>query len=250
MDRNAAFENDLSFMGGYASLPLIVYSINISLRFRYIYFETPKAACSTIKRFLIRNESPDIWLGAAADVGYDEFAQFHDREFSPLLSPKQVFPFAEKMTSGKYFRFCFVRNPYARLLSAYLDQVTGQHRFAVEARRQLGLPMASEVTPSFTSFVEAVCVQPIETMDVHWKPQYHHTCQHAVEYDFIGRVENFEQDIATVAGRLGLDLSLLERYAPHATQSANKLSQFYTPHLRRKVYEKFEKDFVHFGYPE
>ena len=79
--------------------------------------ETPKAACSSIKRLLHKIE--------LHDTPYQPNKNVHDRAHSPLLRPTQLPPraFTECLTSAGWFRFAFVRNPFTRVLSAYLDKI-------------------------------------------------------------------------------------------------------------------------------
>ena len=119
------YDEDISFLAAHTSVPKVVNSIHISLRFRYVYAETPKAGCSSIKLFLMKNENPDGQFPYLDELTEAEFEHFHSRKFSPLLNVRQVYPFRELVESGKFFRFCLVRNPFERLLSAYLDKVSG-----------------------------------------------------------------------------------------------------------------------------
>ena len=96
------------------------YLFNISVKKGYLYVETPKVACSTIKRSLqLLEVGPEI---------VPPPRKIHERSCSPLLTPSQVGSlFLECAYSDNFFRFCFVRNPYTRILSCYLDKVYNQY---------------------------------------------------------------------------------------------------------------------------
>jgi chondroitin 4-sulfotransferase 11 len=65
--------------------------------------------------------------------------------------------------------------------------------------------------------------------------------------DFIGRFENFGQDLSHVFDMLGLEVSQLE--IPHENRSAHShYSEMYTPETRKIVRERFRKDIEFFGY--
>ena len=59
------------------------HSSYCSLKHKYFYGESPKTACSTIKKVLIQAE-----LGQQIDFEYDMF--IHYREFNPFLKITQV----------------------------------------------------------------------------------------------------------------------------------------------------------------
>ena len=93
------------------------YSINVSIKHRYVYIETPKVGCSTIKDTLQRMELD------YPDLQRSDPEMIHDRNYSPLLRPAQTWGLDRLLHSRDFFVFCFVRNPYTRLLSAYLDKI-------------------------------------------------------------------------------------------------------------------------------
>lgn len=248
MSRYTAFLNDIGFLLRHADEHHLVYSINVSLQHRTIFFETPKAACSTIKRFLIANEWRDATLPKADDLTYDQFGEFHDRRFSPLLDIRQLHPFSRCLEPGRFFKFCFVRHPYDRLLSAYLDKVVHHRAQSVQIKLALGRPAYEPADIGFDEFVEAVCAMPVFAMDPHWKVQAHHLCMPQFPYDFVGKVETIADDLEIVCERTGLDISLLERFSPHEAGASERRADYYTPRLETLVQEKYAVDFKTFGY--
>ena len=239
---------DFGFTARYSSEAQINYAINISLRFDYIYVETPKVACSTIKRFLIKNEYPDIELFDGDDITDEEFEYIHLREFSPLLNPRQLYPFRNCLDHDRFYKFCFVRNPYDRLVSAYNDKIVNQRPPSVQIKAALGRDRRDAAPISFADFVRVVCEMPIGDMDSHWKIQYYQIFMDEIDFDFVGRMETFDRDISEVCRRTGLDKRHLRRFAPHARRSQERTDSLFTPELRDRVYAKYRKDFEHFDY--
>ena len=242
------YAEDLSFLTAHKSVAQAIYSIHISLRFKYIYAETPKAGCSSIKLFLMKNENPDGLFPSIDDLTEAEFDHFHLREFSPLLNVKQVYPFHALVRSGKFFRFCFVRNPYERLLSAYLDKISADRTLAASIKKKIGLAADVKANVSFEEFVEGVCRQTVAEMNSHWRVQYFQTYQDVIDYDYIGRVEEMGAGIAHISKVTSLDPRLFVRFNPHSQKSAEKLSRYLTPRLRQKIADKYALDFDYFGY--
>lgn len=220
---------------------------NISLRNRYVYFAVDKVANSSIKNSLFEIEY--------APVG-KKTVTLYDKRSSPLLSPYQLPPdlLREVLNSGNYFRFAFVRNPYARLLSCYLDRILTA---SSKPRRQLNAYLKSrgENTEdvSFSSFIRAICSQDSNTQNSHWRVQTDDILYGDIEFDFIGKFESLWEDMAIVSSRIWGELrpEMANKdinKSPRATHAGGKLHEFYTPELAALVVERFAPDFDAFGY--
>ncbi len=220
----------------------LIHATHISLRHGYLYVETAKVACSTVKRLLIDAEYE-------SKVELTESEYIHFREFSPLLNARQIGPFDNFLKRSDIFKFCFVRNPYTRLLSCYLDKIIQRKGPQHPLMIQLGYSQFSEKVLSFEEFIEAIIAQPVVYMDAHWRTQYYATFQGGIDYDFIGKFENFATDFRHAIQQTNIDF---DKYYTiensHATQANNLIDHYYTPDLVEKVYRKFQIDFDYFGY--
>ncbi|MCP3899602.1 MAG: sulfotransferase family protein, partial [Desulfobacteraceae bacterium] len=220
------------------------YAINISLKHKYIYVETPKVGCSTIKDTLQRMELD------YPELVRDSIEEIHLREYSPLLRPSQTCGLDRLLLDPDYFVFCFARNPYTRLLSAYLDKIVknaDQKRNILIAMGEDPSELSKEI--SFKEFVDTVCEQSVSQMNPHWRVQYYQTIQDKINYDFIGRMENFENDCTYVFSKIRRDYADYYRSElRHSTNSAELLNQFYDGNLKEKVFNKYKIDFEYFGY--
>lgn len=222
------------------------YRINLSERLRCMYVETPKVGCTTVKASLQRAEGA---TGAAA-AGHHEV---HDKDRSPLRSPlDDLRLFWRFLRSAEVFRFAFVRNPYSRLLSGYLQKIA-LHSDTLEREgraircRKLKLPIHDEV--SFGQFARAVARRSPHMLDMHWRPQILLTLPDLIDYSFVGRFERFDDDLGEVCTRLGVDRSEIVVRQEHRTAAMDQLGRYYTPEIQTLVYATFEEDFVTYGYP-
>ena len=112
----------------------------------------------------------------------------------------------------KYFKFTFVREPFERILSAYKDKFVyprfPRPMLQLRGRAILGtvrpnssksaLDMLDDIT--FREFIEYLVTEgsskSTSVMDWHWD-NYVNVCgMCAVNYDFIGHYETFDQDLA------------------------------------------------------
>lgn len=227
------------------------HAIIISPRYRYLFVNVPKVACTTIRKLLLDAEHGEV-------RPYAEREELHYNEFLPFLNIQQVGNVKTFVTRPDIFKFCFVRNPYTRLLSGYLDKIVRKKDQRNPILRQLGLFHQPEVELSFAQFVQAVVDLPVMHQDQHWRVQYYQTCQAGIKYDFIGRFESLEQDLRAVAQQIGIGAFIQEDTfgntatkavgQHHATGAAEQLSSYYTPALQEMVYQKYREDFDCFGY--
>ena len=202
--------------------------------------ETPKVGCSTIKKNL-------QWM----ELGVEHEFPVHNKAASPLLSPRDS-KAGYSYDLEHYLKFSFVRNPYTRALSCYLDKIKPQHK--MKYRKELGLEDGIEI--SLEDFLNKVESQQISEMNPHWKPQSNILCMEDVSYDFIGRFEHFEHDlidvITLICNRSGISPPegglYVVRHSPHQTQASSKLSEYMTEGSKELIQSIYRKDFEEFGY--
>ncbi len=135
-------------------------SLHVCPRLGLAYVNNPKVACSTIKLTLQRAQ--------LNDPDYEPAKSVHKHGGSPLLTWPDLKGYGGAEALEGRFVFSFVRNPYARLRSAYLNKIVqpqkrGQHRENAGFRRNQ--------LPQFRDFVLAVCEQAPAEQDPHWRPQ-------------------------------------------------------------------------------
>ena len=159
----------------------------------------------------------------------------------------------------EYLHLCFVRNPYARLRSAWLNKLAFGHvegyprgirgacvRAIRRCAARQGLPGQAPDSPipfdTFLSFVES---QPHGSRDHHWDLQCSVLLMDAISYDRIYRMETeFTTGITDILARLSLDdervLRLLDK---PANQTQRQVESVYDEDIARRVYAVYERDF-------
>ena len=130
------------------------------------------------------------------------------------------------------FKFCFVRNPYERLVSFFRHiEKLQKHPFHKRVKHWGGF---------------AGLVENLEELAEPSQLSYTLDCSGRPSMDFVGRFENIDRDFGIVAGRLGLEAQLPHRNA----NTGGHWRDFFTDSLRRRVCRYYNEDFVAFGYSD
>ena len=106
-----------SAINGFITPIFFDYVYNVSTRFNYTFVNVPKVASTSLLSLMQLAEDPDVARS---------LTNIHDRAGSPLRRLLTFSPeVQEEMLYGNtYRRISFVRNPYSRVLSAYLSKVS------------------------------------------------------------------------------------------------------------------------------
>ncbi|MDX1587465.1 MAG: sulfotransferase family protein [Oleiphilaceae bacterium] len=194
----------------------------VDLKAGFFCNRIPKAANSTIVENLAR-----------ISFGEDVPSKVAKKRFT---TPSQLSSAQLDQLDG-LFRFAVVRNPFTRTLSAYLDKV---ERRARDRNRE----------SSFHDFLQGLASGQLYS-NAHWAPQSSLLLLPYGSFDFFGKVENLDQDLAFIKARI-----LGDRYQPepvraftaNATGAGGKLAAYYDEHCIRLVQSLFSDDFDCFNY--
>ena len=146
----------------------------------------------------------------------------------------------------KSFVFSFVRNPYSRVLSAYMDKVK-ERATSKKNYKWSGVMGNSDLRNiTFKEFVELICEIPDNAIDPHLQSFSYVFDELGIEPDFIGRLETFEEDWKKLCKITGLS----EYVGKHKNKGDydRDLDKYYTPELYDMVYRRYIDDFEGFDY--
>ena len=213
----------------------------VSDRKRFVFIHNPKAAGSSIRSVLASYDDRDnfywdhednVKLSRVVDKAHitlDDFSVYPD---APLIED--------------YFVFGFVRNPYSRVYSAFLERnsqwgITGDIDFNQFVRSEL-----NEINIRF------------DWNYVHFCPQFHFFYRGGkCKADYIGRFEKLRRDFPRVVNLANLDTDVDLPYLNRRTTDGRRsgetpdLSEYlgkYDPVSLAVVNRLYDKDFVYFGY--
>lgn len=181
------------------------------------YNRTPKAANSTIVSNLVQ-----LKLGK-------EIASWDAKKIfsTPAqLSESQLERFDE------LFKFALVRDPFSRTLSAYLDKI--DRKFNQDSEKV-----------SFKDFLKFLKAGKLYS-NLHWAPQTSILLLPLEEFDFIGKFENLNQDLALILSKIQ-KVSQAEndfsRKGPPSTSASDKIKKYYDAECVELMQEMYSKDF-------
>lgn len=189
------------------------YALTVSENSKYVYYHNLKCATRTIIEFLSYhskvNHSKFTWTTLPYSIKWDN-----------------------------YFQFSFVRNPYDRLLSCFLDKT----------KKAIGREYETSYYKKYkdTNFKDFV-------MSLSKYPWHHHDRHLALQTDlinlktthFVGRFENLVNDFAYVRKILDLNEGDLPR---RNTTDHKHYREYYDAEMIDKVRYVYSADFERFGY--
>lgn len=217
---------------------------------RLLFNRIKKSGNSTVTAFLAE---------LAAEETGRHFATVRDAKKGAVSPVRCSLREAREMRS--YTRFTVVRNPYDRVLSAFLNKVSlGEQGTDSRKRRFRVVPGWGEATPEgFARFVAFIDEGGLRH-DRHWWPQRDLLIMPPERFDLIGRLETLPEDMARLLAMIGRDPELarsLEKPHPleasqplKITGATSKRAAFYTPQLSATVRRLYAADFEAFGYPD
>jgi len=241
----------------------------VNEEYNLVFFLVAKAASSEWLRFLMRLQGNENWCSKGC---------IHERGKNGLkyLSDYSLEDAQEMMTSSKWTRAIFVRNPKPRILSAFLDKAVSHSRHF----KQSNCPIFESRGGSYD-----VCIKKHQEFDfflynitthlgqnVHWRSIYSRVDEKwwpwinyvANMEDLSGDAEHFLRSIkSNVDGvsawdrhgktgwsdnerdcdSLGDSAFLAKKDTRHKTNAKDKMRQYYTAKLERFVETHYADDF-------
>jgi len=235
----------------YMDLQFVHKAVLISLRNKFVYVRVPKVANSSIKFSIYDNERIE---------GSSEIKQriIHDIHYGPIIRPAMLGFDSEILNEAlfgdTFFRFTFVRNPYAKALSNFLDRYQSENssvrkivnRFAF--RHNISESPKSDL--SFSQFLQAIEKIPPGKMEIHISQQSTQLMLGLVEYNAICAFENITNEWNIIGSKLWEKfIPDFENKSPSQTDAGQKLVKYFAEDDIERVNKIYESDFLALGYP-
>lgn len=217
-----------------------------------IYCYIPKVSCTSWKRVFLTT------TGKVAPGQNITENRVHTMPLPLLRSSKNP---EEKLQT--YKKFMFVRHPFERAVSAFrnkLEERDGVVEFSSTGKKiekkYRGTTEAKGHNVTFSEFIRYISKLGPDTpyqQNDHWLPMHELCAPCSVEYDFIGRMENLEEDADYVLRWLGMRELLVGGFPAaintvKASQHVVKYLEQLTRAERLAFYAKFLPDYLLFDY--
>lgn len=233
----------------------------VNREFRTVVVLNPKVGTKTFRQALTDGMREIRGVTDPSEGRYWFLKKAREFQFARMRDYAHAFRFP-----GEYQFFCFVRNPYARLRSAWQNKFAYGHTQGYSRsirRRELGrlrafasragLPAGAEgAAIPFDTFLAYVESQRAGTRDHHWDDQVDVLLMEDIRYERAFRMEGeFTEGMRQIFARIGLTGPVMEKILGTQKNTSPKSEPpVYTPELAARVHRLYARDFAAFGYDE
>ncbi|MGB3511323.1 MAG: tetratricopeptide repeat protein [Microcoleaceae cyanobacterium] len=244
---------------------IIVSRYLVNHKHKIIYCPIPKNACTLFKTIMVEHSHyGQKYKESSQDI--HAFVGRNDIEVR-LTDPSY-------MQNPDYFKFVILRNPFKRLVSAYLNLIGKRVKpisFACnlvkDVYRDLGMKPDIYKSITFSQFIHYLVKTEDDRLNPHWRPQHTFLYLEGFQFDYIGQFENIAEVKKYVNKKFDLKINedwlkykrthysnyksenkLHEKYPQELRGLIKKLGgfpkseQFYTPELEAMVRQKYAED--------
>ncbi|PWJ40939.1 sulfotransferase family 2 domain-containing protein [Sediminitomix flava] len=185
---------------------------------KMLFIHIPKSAGSSIGKVLIGDKKPGHWTT-------DDFMAMNKARFN------------------EYYKFCFVRNPWDRVVSSFFYLKKG-------GNNPKDLEFSQTELKNINSFEEFVySLNENENLQnwIHFIPQNHFITDGygRINVDYVGKFESLDQDFSLVLEKIGLPQIEL----PKVNKSKHKnYQEYYTDETKEIIGNLYREDISLFNY--
>jgi len=209
----------------------------LSHKHRTIFMAIPKNASTALKNAFAKGWGyyPDN------DVLRKDALRQDERGEIPYIDMGAMFYWQRR----SYRSIAVVRNPYARLVSAWYDKVYAPTK---QEEDPTGLPTSGMEFPEFVRFLRD---QPIERYNYHFIPQFYYICfldkkgRWRIAPSLVLKLEQLDKTWHQVASYTGMQIPLPEK-GINARSERKPWKEYYGPEEQKIVREIYEQDFTFF----
>ncbi|GAB4214754.1 MAG: hypothetical protein OHK0012_13410 [Synechococcales cyanobacterium] len=216
----------------------------VSYRKKFIFIHITKTAGTSVTSVLEPYGDPPIlsskWVRNSIHILEKwlpiRIIPFTGRAILPIhADAKEITTRYQNVDLHSFYRFSFVRNPWDRVVSLYTFRRTSRKKFTNAKKYEKAM------SQSFSEFVEDFCGRRFlsQAERLFLDPQGN------LDMDFVGKMENLDQDLPIVLKNLGIPNNSVPR--KNRTRHDHYVS-LYDSHTKKLVADAFAKDIELFQY--
>lgn len=238
----------------------------VNHKYKLIYCPIPKNACTLFRTMMIQ-QSDDFDRYEELQLSIHEYMSVENMglrltDFSYLHHPE-------------YFKFVILRNPFERLVSAYLDKIAKHKQPESFAQKLIeNVYKSMEMTPdieqsiTFSQLVRYLAKTEDKKINEHWRSQHTFLGLGLFKFDYIGQFEKLDSVLKYLERKFGFQITRdvskhhnqpeyitsygnydsQEKFPKKYPEELRKLAgvptsnQFFTPELEQLVRERYAAD--------
>ena len=226
-------------------------------QYKFVYFVNQKVACSSIKEAFLPvfdiDPAPYTRINRRGQERIRKHQAFDDSEYQ--VNKETFLQLIDKNRFEDHFKFGFVRNPWDRLLSCYIQKIGKRkqgEKNGSPLRQPKEMPNAFRMDMTFKRFVETVHEIPDSESDPHFRSQhliFYRKGLDGLLADYVAPFENLSAEFEKVMVNVGLGGKIK---LPHLLRSRKRGKDSYTDYYNNKtrklVKERFAQDIEAFKY--
>lgn len=212
---------------------------------KVLFVHLPKNGGTTVKEIIKKIDNPNI--GVLND--FCDISHYKKICIEYNNSPKEFLIFSNMKNRNDFFSFCFVRNPWERVVSCYFWCKKN------EERRRLWNNIHYPINLSFNDFVKMIPdiiekkYTNFNSLKWHLSPQYYQIFDNKKQkIDYIGRFENFEEELKNIfsINKIKYDKNYL-KFKYNSTIHDN-YRNYYNEETIKIINDVYIKDIEEFNY--
>ncbi len=209
----------------------------VSNKYKFLVAFNQKCGSTTIKWwfYCIHNDlNFMIFNKTMKAISIHDFYKKTPREVAPL--------FDENFNIPPYYKFCVIRNPYARIVSSWLGIISNKRWMTRRGEKMF---------PNFTALIEHLYFDRKNSFhwNRHWGPQHYCFGDMNFEFDRVCRLENIQEDLNLVSEELGIRKLTINSKGNKGKYSGH-YSNFIDLELKEMIDEIYDLDFEILCYPK
>ena len=214
---------------------VMLMNMLVSSQQKFLFVHIPKSAGTSVTAALkeFSDQPEKIWINrllAKIGINVNWFGPFHWVRGRKHSTARQMKIMYSDSVFNDYYKFAFVRNPWALLVSYYHYIKSNQQHHRSEKVKNID---------SFESYIH----YEIKRNKINQSRFVTDTFGNDL-VDFVGRFESLEKDLGVIFEQLGVEAEI-----PHKNSSTHTdYRDYYTPETAKLVAFHWAEDILRFGY--